>query len=83
MVYQVGAPNMIRGFNEGIRILHQGAKAKLFIPSMLAYGPQPPSPEIKPFENLIFDIEVLEVSDKPIEQPMASPAMRDSAGARR
>jgi FKBP-type peptidyl-prolyl cis-trans isomerase len=70
LVFQVGSPGMIRGFEEGLRALRQGAKAKLFIPSMLAYGPQPPSPDIKPFENLVFDIEVLQVSDKPIQQQM-------------
>lgn len=70
LVFQVGAPGMIRGFDEGIRALREGSKAKLFIPSILAYGPQPPSPDIKPFENLMFDIEVLQVSDKPIQQQM-------------
>jgi len=70
LVYQVGTPGMIKGFDEGIRSLHEGAKAKLFIPSILAYGPQPPSPELQPFENLIFDIDVLKVSDQPIQQQM-------------
>jgi FKBP-type peptidyl-prolyl cis-trans isomerase FkpA len=42
--------------------LKEGTKAKIYIPSMLAYGAQPPSPQIKPFEHLIFDVEVLDVS---------------------
>lgn len=70
LVFQVGSPGMIRGFDEGIRPLKEGAKAKLYIPSTLAYGPQSPSPDIKPYENLVFDIEVLQVSDKPIQQQM-------------
>lgn len=60
----VGGTGMIKGFDEGLHELSKGAKAKLYIPSMLAYGPQPPSPDIKPFENLIFEIEVLDVKDK-------------------
>jgi FKBP-type peptidyl-prolyl cis-trans isomerase FkpA len=73
LVFQVGAPGMIKGFDEGIRALKEGSKARLFIPSILAYGPQSPSPDIKPFENLIFDIEVLKVSDQPIQQAPAMP----------
>lgn len=80
LVFQVGSPGMIKGFDEGLRPLREGSKAKLFIPSVLAYGPQPPSPDIKPFENLIFNIEVLKVSDQPIQQQMQAPrAMPDSA----
>lgn len=69
MNFQVGSPGMIRGFDEGIRMLKEGGKGRIYIPSVLAYGPQPPSPDIKPFENLIFEIEVLKVSDQPLSQP--------------
>lgn len=70
MDFQVGAPGMIRGFDEGIRMLREGGKARVYIPSVLAYGPQSPSPDIKANENLIFEIEVLKVSDQPLSQPM-------------
>lgn len=70
MNFQVGSPGMIRGFDEGIRMLKEGAKARIYIPSVLAYGPQSPSPDIKANENLIFEIEVLKVSDQPLSQPM-------------
>jgi len=69
MGFTVGVGQMIRGFDEGVQLLSKGGKAKLFIPSMLAYGPQPPSPEIKPFEHLIFDVEVVDVLDKAPAQP--------------
>lgn len=62
--FLVGGSPMIKGFEEGIKGLSKGAKARLFIPSPLAYGTQSPSPDIKPNENLIFDIEVLEVADR-------------------
>lgn len=84
MVFQAGAPGMIRGFDEGVHLLREGSKAKLFIPSMLAYGPQPPSPDLQPYDNLIFDIEVLKVSDQPIQQPMPQmPRRMPDTSARR
>jgi FKBP-type peptidyl-prolyl cis-trans isomerase FkpA len=82
LIFQVGSQGMIRGFDEGLRQLREGSRAKLFIPSMLAYGPQPPSPDIKPFENLVFDIEVLKVSDQPIQAPNPAPRPRLDSAAR-
>jgi FKBP-type peptidyl-prolyl cis-trans isomerase len=72
--FTVGAGQMIRGIDEGIQLLKEGSKAIIYIPSMLGYGPQPPSPDIKPFEHLMFNIEVLKVSDKaPPAPPMPMP----------
>lgn len=84
LIYQVGSPRMIPGLDEGLRPLREGSKARVFIPSTLAYGAQPPPGSgMRPFENLIFDIEVLQVSDRPIEQPMPNmPSMPDSAARR-
>ena len=62
---------MITGFTDGISILHQGAKARLYIPSALGYGAYGREPKIKPNENLIFDIDVLSVDTvRHISQPM-------------
>jgi FKBP-type peptidyl-prolyl cis-trans isomerase FkpA len=55
----------IAGMMEGITLFKQGGKGRLFIPSILGYGPQGNPPAIKPNENLIFDIEVVEVKDAP------------------
>jgi FKBP-type peptidyl-prolyl cis-trans isomerase FkpA len=55
----------IQGMLEGITLFKVGTKGKMFIPSLMAYGPQGMPPAIKPNENLIFDIEVVEVKDKP------------------
>jgi FKBP-type peptidyl-prolyl cis-trans isomerase FkpA len=83
LIFQVGSQGMIRGFDEGLRQLREGSRAKLYIPSMLAYGPQPPpSSDIKPFENLVFDIEVLKVSDQPIQAPNPAPRPRLDSAAR-
>jgi FKBP-type peptidyl-prolyl cis-trans isomerase len=69
MDFQVGVGQMIRGFDEGVRLLKEGGKARIYIPSTLAYGGQPPSPDIKPYEHLIFDVEVLSVKDQAPVQP--------------
>ena len=66
--YVVGTPPgpgaMIKGFDEGVMLMKLGTKAKVYIPSMLAYAGSPQSPLIKPYENLIFEIEILNVQDK-------------------
>ncbi len=68
--FVVGSGGSIQGFDEGLQLLKKGARATIYIPSMLAYGPQPPSPEIKPYENLIFDVQVVDVQDKAPQQSM-------------
>ena len=55
----------ISGMLEGITLFKVGSKGKIFIPSLMAYGPQGMPPAIKPNENLIFDVEVVEIKDKP------------------
>jgi FKBP-type peptidyl-prolyl cis-trans isomerase len=61
MAFTVGVGQMIRGFDEGVRLLKKGGKGRIYIPSTLGYGPQSPSPDIKPYEHLVFDVEVLDV----------------------
>jgi FKBP-type peptidyl-prolyl cis-trans isomerase len=59
----------INGMLEGITKFKKGSKGRMFIPSILAYGPQGNPPAIKPNQNLIFDVEVVEVKDM-IRAPM-------------
>jgi FKBP-type peptidyl-prolyl cis-trans isomerase FkpA len=67
--FQLGKSPVIRGWVEGLPLFKQGGKGTLYIPGFLAYGknPEPGSP-FKSFEALKFDVEILEVSDKPIPQ---------------
>lgn len=55
--------DMIEGWNEGILLLNKGAKARFFIPSPLAYGPNPPAPGIEANSPLVFELEVMDVTD--------------------
>jgi FKBP-type peptidyl-prolyl cis-trans isomerase len=58
---------------EGITAFRVGSKGRMFIPSSNGYGAQGSPPAIKPMENLIFDIEVLEVKDLPKAPPANMP----------
>lgn len=61
--FTVGQRGAIEGWDDGIRLFGKGGKGKLYIPSTLAYGANvPPGAKFKAYENLIFDIEVLDVS---------------------
>ena len=61
---QLGARKVINGFEIGLPMLSLGEKAKLFIPSDFAYGPQGAGDVIPPHANLVFEIQVLAINDK-------------------
>ena len=44
-----------------LKEMKKGTKATVYIPSSLAYGKNGRSPEIKPDQILVFDMEVLDV----------------------
>jgi FKBP-type peptidyl-prolyl cis-trans isomerase FkpA len=65
-VFVVGQRGAIEGWDDGLRLLNKGGKARMYIPSMLAYGPNAPQgAPFKAYENLIFDVEVIDVTDPP------------------
>jgi FKBP-type peptidyl-prolyl cis-trans isomerase FkpA len=61
----VGQGQVIPGWEEALPYFGKGGKGKIFVPAMLAYGPQGSQGAIPPYSNLIFDIEVRDVSDAP------------------
>ena len=52
---------MIPGWTEGLQLMKEGEKARLFVPAKLAYGEVGSGDAIGPNSTLIFDIELLEV----------------------
>lgn len=77
-VLNIGKHGAIEGWDDGLRLFNKGGKGRLYIPSMLAYGPNPPQgAPFKAFENLIFDVEVVDVTDAK-QEPMMMPSQRPS-----
>ena len=57
--FPIGAGRVIKGWDEGIMLLNVGTKARLIIPSELAYGPKGAGGVIPPDATLVFDVELI------------------------
>lgn len=59
--FAIGVGQVIAGWDEGIQLLNVGDKARLVIPSNLAYGQAGAGGVIPPNATLIFDVELMDV----------------------
>lgn len=53
---------VIKGWQEVLQMMKEGAKWRVVIPGNLAYGPQGAGDKIGPNETLIFDIELIAIT---------------------
>lgn len=61
---EFGVNQVIPGWIEGLQLMPVGSKYKFFIPQELAYGAFPrQGGKIKPFDALIFEVELLEITE--------------------
>jgi len=52
---------VIEGWQEGMLGMREGGKRRLIIPTVMAYGANPPSKNIPKNSDLVFDIELVEI----------------------
>ncbi len=91
ITFPQGFGRVIPGFDQGFNGMRIGGKRRLFIPWQLAYGergrpgPDPAHPGIPPRADLIFDVELVDVTDMmmPPNHPGmgAMPGMHPMPGA--
>jgi FKBP-type peptidyl-prolyl cis-trans isomerase len=71
---------VVPGMSEGIQLIGEGGKIRLYIPGNLGYGANPPpGAPIKPGAMLVFDVEILSVIEG--RRPPALSGLRPPAGA--
>lgn len=84
IAFPQGYGRVIPGFDQGFAGMRIGGKRRLFIPWQLAYGakgrpgPDAAHPGIPPKADLIFDIELVDVTD--MQMPQGHPGMGAMSG---
>lgn len=59
--FTVGMGEVIPGWDEALQLMQKGTKAKIILPSSIAYGKQQAGP-IPPYSTLIFTLEVIDAT---------------------
>ncbi len=63
IAFTLGVGQVIAGWDEAIALFPKGSKAKIFIPSYLAYGDQAMGDIIPANSILVFDIELVDITN--------------------
>lgn len=86
ITFPQGFGRVIPGFDRGFEGMKVGGKRRLFIPWQLAYGergrpgPDAANPGIPAKADLIFDVELVDVTDLQMQMPMNHPGMMPGHG---
>jgi peptidylprolyl isomerase len=76
--FPYGAQRVIIGWDTGFEGMHVGGKRRLFVPYQLGYGVLGHPPVIPAKSNLIFDVELVAMSDSRPEEPAPMPPPAES-----
>ncbi len=61
LLFKLGAGMVIKGWDQGVAMMHKGGESTLYIPSALAYAEREIPKLIPAHSNLIFDVKLVEV----------------------
>ncbi len=87
LAFPQGMGRLIPGFDHGVTGMHIGGKRRIFIPWQLAYGSrampdQPGHPGIPANSDLIFDVELVDVTElPPPPTPQPHPGAQGNPGS--
>lgn len=80
---QIGSGGSIIGFEDGVKELSKGGKAKLYVPSVVGYGEMGSAPVIQPNQELVFEVEVVDITKTPPPPPAMPQANVDTTGKKK